>query len=71
MANAKELASAGASAGWRKYVADRVAPAVASRTRFDARDVQAVVGAAFFAASVLYVVRTLRDLQRRARRQAQ
>lgn len=66
MGQVRELGNAGASAGWRKHVADRVAPALASRTRFDHDDVRAAVGAVFFAASVLYVVRTLRDLRRRA-----
>ena len=65
MAKVRELGNAGASAGWRKHVADRVAPAVAARTRFGRDDVRAALGAVFFASSVLYVVRTLRDLRRR------
>jgi hypothetical protein len=66
MTRMKELGSAGASAGWRKAVADRVSSAVSTRTRFDREQVRAALGAAFIAASVLYVARTLRELQRRA-----
>ncbi len=66
MANVKQLGRAGVSGGWRKAVADRLAPAVAGRTRFDGDDVRAAVGAAFFVASLVYVARTLRDLRRRA-----
>ncbi|MBW3593134.1 MAG: hypothetical protein KY396_05530 [Actinobacteria bacterium] len=65
MARMKELGRAGASAGWRKAVADRVASAVSTRTRFDRDDVRAALGAVFVAASVVYVARTLRELQRR------
>jgi hypothetical protein len=65
MARTRELGHAGAAKGWRKQVADRVAPAVAERTRFDRDDVRAAVGAAFFAASVLYVLQTVRELRRR------
>jgi hypothetical protein len=49
--------------GWRKHFAERV-----SRRAPVADDVgRAVFGAFFFTASVVYVVRTLRDLARELR----
>jgi hypothetical protein len=47
-------------AGWRVRVADAVAQPIARRTRVDAEQVQAVVGAVFFLMSVVYVVGTVR-----------
>jgi hypothetical protein len=50
--------------GWRSKVADAVASPVAQRSRFTDDQVRAVVGAAFFVLSVVYVVQTVRELQR-------
>jgi hypothetical protein len=46
--------------GWRDKVADGVAKPVSDRSRFDADEVRAVVGAAFFALSVYYVAGTVK-----------
>lgn len=48
--------------GWRARVADAVASPVARRSGFDDDQVRAVVGAAFFVLSVVYVVQTVRRL---------
>lgn len=48
--------------GWRDKVADGVAGPVSSRTGFDTEQVRAVVGIAFLALSIYYVVSTLRKL---------
>ena len=50
--------------GWRAKVADAVATPVARRSGATDDQVRAVVGAAFFVLSVVYVVQTLRQLQR-------
>ena len=50
--------------GWRAKVADTVATPVARRSRLTDDQVRAVVGGAFFVLSVVYVVQTLRELQR-------
>jgi hypothetical protein len=55
-------------AGWRRKVADVVGPPVARRTPLDERAVRAVVGAAFFALSVWYVIGTVRRMGERAAR---
>ncbi len=46
--------------GWRKKFADTVAEPVAGRTGLDEDHVRALVGAAFFALSLMYVVKTVR-----------
>jgi hypothetical protein len=46
--------------GWRAKVADAVARPVATRSDVAADRVRAVVGAAFFVLSVVYVVSTVR-----------
>jgi hypothetical protein len=46
--------------GWRAQVADAVARPVARRSDVAADRVRAVIGAAFFIASVVYVVSTLK-----------
>ena len=51
--------------GWRAKLADTVAGPVARRSPFTDDQVRAVVGAAFFVLSVVYVVQTLRQLQQR------
>lgn len=54
-------------AGWRQRVADGVTGPVAGRTSLSEDQVQAIVGAAFFALSVYYVsataTRALRQLR--------
>lgn len=50
--------------GWRAKVADAVASPVARRSGVTDDQVRAVVGAAFFVLSVIYVVQTVRRLQR-------
>jgi hypothetical protein len=55
----KEIGLAGVSGGWRKKLADRVAPSVAERTRFSADTVRAALGIAFVALAARYVARTL------------
>jgi hypothetical protein len=53
--------------GWRAKVGDAVAPAVAQRAPLSEDTVRAAVGAAFFALSVLYVVKTATTAARRLR----
>jgi hypothetical protein len=60
--NVRQLGHAGVSSGWRKQVADRVAPAVASSTRLEHDQVRALLGIAFFASSLYYVIRIVRQL---------
>ena len=50
--------------GWRGKLADAVAAPVARRSPLTDDQVRAVVGAAFFALSVVYVLQTVRQLQR-------
>jgi ABC-type Mn2+/Zn2+ transport system permease subunit len=49
-----------AASGWRAKVADAVAGPVSERTPLKPDQARAVVGLAFFALSVLYVVKTTR-----------
>ncbi len=51
--------------GWRASVADKVAPVVSQRTRFDVDQVKAAIGLGFLALSLLYVARAVRELSRR------
>jgi len=46
--------------GWRRKVGDAVAEPLAQRTRLNAEQVRAAVGALFFALSVMYVVKTVK-----------
>lgn len=48
-----------ALAGWRRSVADRVAPPAALRSPASEEQVRAAVGALFFALSLWYVVSTI------------
>jgi hypothetical protein len=48
--------------GWRVKVADVVAGPVARHSRLTDDDVRALIGAAFFVLSVVYVVGTVRRL---------
>jgi hypothetical protein len=59
--DAQEVGKAGL-AGWRGLVADRTAAPVTANTPLDEDQWRALVGAAFFAASVFYVVTTVRRM---------
>ncbi|MGY1711132.1 MULTISPECIES: hypothetical protein [Geodermatophilus] len=52
--------------GWRARVADTVAPPVARRAGVADDDVRAVIGALFFALSVVYVVGTVKRMAARS-----
>jgi hypothetical protein len=52
--------------GWRAKVADAAARPVATRSDVAADRVRAVIGAAFFVLSVVYVLSTLRRMAARA-----
>ena len=58
MPDPKQLAQAGL-VGWRKSVADRVAPPAASRAPASEDQLRAAIGALFFALSLFYVVSTI------------
>jgi hypothetical protein len=60
-----ELGKAGLQ-GWRAKVGDAVAGPVARRSRFSDDQVRAVIGALFFALSVMYVAGTLKRMASRA-----
>ena len=66
MTSATQLGQAGLQ-GWREKVADRISQPVANRAPLDEEQVRAVLGAAFFVLSVLYVVKTISEATRRAR----
>lgn len=59
MPQATKVAQSGLQ-GWRAKLADNVADPVAARTPLSAEQVQAAIGALFFALSVSYVVKTVR-----------
>ena len=48
--------------GWRAALADRTAGTVADKTPLDEDQWRALLGATFFALSVLYVVNTIRAI---------
>jgi hypothetical protein len=54
-------------AGWRKKVADVVAPAVAQRTPLKEEQVRALVGGLFFVLAAMYVAKTARTALGQAR----
>jgi len=54
--------------GWRRRVADPVAEALASRSRWSADEVRDVAALTFLALSVYYVITTLRRMAREASR---
>ena len=54
-------------AGWRKAIADRVAPAAAERAPASEEQLRALIGAAFFALALFYVVSTLIRMIKTAR----
>jgi hypothetical protein len=49
-----------ALAGWRKPVAERLAPPLENNTPLDGDQARALIGATFFVLSVVYVVSTIR-----------
>jgi hypothetical protein len=53
--------------GWREKVADVVAPPVASKAPLSEDQARAIVGGAFFALSVYYVVTTVAKMIKAAR----
>jgi hypothetical protein len=65
MTSATQLGQAGLQ-GWREKVADRISRPVADRAPLEEEQVRAVIGAAFFVLAVLYVVRTISEVMRRA-----
>ena len=66
MATATEVGQAGLQ-GWREKVADVVSEPVAKRAPVEEDQVRAAIGALFFVLSVMYVVKTITDIARRAR----
>ncbi len=66
MPQAQQLGQAGL-VGWRKTVADRVAPPAAGRAPASEDQVRAVIGAAFFALSAYYVISTVVRMVKAAR----
>lgn len=58
MSSATKMGTAGLQ-GWRSKVGDVVAQPLAQRTPLADEQIRAVLGAAFFALSVLYVVKTV------------
>lgn len=64
MANATQIGTAGLQ-GWRAKVGQAVAPPVAKRTPLDEEQVRAIVGAAFLALAVFYVVKSVLEIARR------
>jgi hypothetical protein len=67
MATVTELGHTGLQ-GWRRKVADGISPPVANRAPLEEEQVRAVIGAAFFVLSVIYVVKTISAATRQARR---
>ena len=66
MATASELGHT-ALQGWREKVADGISPPVAKRAPLEEEQVRAIIGAAFFVLSVVYVAKTISAAMRRAR----
>ena len=66
MASATQIGTAGLQ-GWRRKVGDAVAEPVAQRTPLGGEQVRALVGALFFALSVMYVVKTVSTASRELR----
>lgn len=58
MPDTVELGHAGL-VGWRRSLADRVAPPAAHRSPASEEQVRALIGAAFFALSLYYVISTV------------
>jgi hypothetical protein len=67
MATVTELGQAGLQ-GWREKVANGISQPVANRAPLEEDQVRAVVGAAFFVLSVMYIAKTISAATRQARR---
>jgi len=67
MTTAIELGQTGLQ-GWRAKVADGVSRPLASRAPVEEEQVRAVIGAAFFVLAVIYVLKTITQAAREARR---
>jgi hypothetical protein len=67
MASVTELGQTGLQ-GWRQRVADGISQPVANRAPLEEDQVRAVIGAAFFVLSVMYVAKTIAAATRQARR---
>ena len=67
MATVTELGQTGLQ-GWREKVADGISQPVAKRAPLEEDQVRAVIGAAFFILSLLYIAKTLSAATRQARR---
>ncbi len=65
MPEPQSIAQAGL-VGWRKTVADRVAPRAASRAPVSEEQVRGAIGAAFFLLSLYYVASTIARMIRSA-----
>lgn len=66
MARAAELGQAGLQ-GWRLKLADNVSRPVADRAPLEEEQVRALIGAVFFALSLMYVIKTISAAVREAR----
>lgn len=66
MTTATQLGQTGLQ-GWREKVADGVSRPVAERAPLEEDQVRAVIGAAFFALAVIYVLKTISAATRQAR----
>ena len=66
MTGVQDLTEAGL-VGWRKAVADRVAPPAASRAPASEEQLRAVIGGAFFLLSLFYVASTIARMVKAAR----
>jgi hypothetical protein len=67
MASVTELGQTGLQ-GWRERVANGISPPVANRAPLEEDQVRAVIGAAFFVLSLMYVGKTIAAAARQARR---
>lgn len=66
MPDAQQFGHAGL-VGWRKAIADRVAPAAANKAPATEEQLRALIGAAFFALALYYVVSTVIRMVKTAR----
>ena len=66
MASAIDFGQAGLQ-GWREKVADQISQPLADRGPLEEEHVRALIGAAFFVLSVLYIIKTVSEATRRAR----
>jgi hypothetical protein len=67
VATVTELGQTGLQ-GWREKVADGISQPVANRAPLEEDQIRAVIGAAFFVLSLIYVAKTISAATRRARR---